>query len=276
MVVAFVIMLASNLLATFGLTGRDIGSISNSFPTYCTPDGITFAVWGVIYLLQLVLTVAQFCPPPEVEFLFSTRCCITGLVVRWRIAIVFFLNALWLPLFLSLYFILALMVIIVYLAACLSVFSALNTKTLSLVQFPLYGAAMAANASWLVFATAANFFIVAGQFGWQDAFQVNGTPQAALLVVILATFLGSLLGSVGHDLAWSLVVVWALAGIYRMQTVPNPNAFPEDAMNQNLALGAYWGAVITLVASMVGIVIGTYREITKPPPPPEHLVLPQY
>ena len=38
------------------------------------------------------------------------------------------------------------------------------------------------------------------------------------------------------------VVSWALAGLYRMHTVANPESFPEEAMSRHLALGrrAMW------------------------------------
>lgn len=39
----------------------------------------------------------------------------------------------------------------------------------------------------------------------------------------------------------SQVVCWALAGVYRMQTGSDPDAFPEGALDRQLALGMEMG-----------------------------------
>ena len=61
---AFVFMVVCNVLATkkfFGGKGQQgICPIEN--PTYLSPDGKTFAVWGVIYLLETVLAIASAIP----------------------------------------------------------------------------------------------------------------------------------------------------------------------------------------------------------------------
>ena len=51
-VVTFVISLAVNGLAASGVFGQSIGAISDQYPTYVTPDGLTFLIWSVIYTLE--------------------------------------------------------------------------------------------------------------------------------------------------------------------------------------------------------------------------------
>lgn len=51
-------MLAVNSLVGSGkLTGVSIGQVSHLFPTYLTPAGFAFAIWGVIYTIMALLVV---------------------------------------------------------------------------------------------------------------------------------------------------------------------------------------------------------------------------
>jgi len=51
-VVFFVVMIVFNALAnTLPLNGQSTGDVSFKYPNLFQPSGITFAIWGVIYLL---------------------------------------------------------------------------------------------------------------------------------------------------------------------------------------------------------------------------------
>merc|ERR1740121_2599297 len=112
---AYIFMILANVVSFTGFFGSDIADISREFPTYVTPDGLTFSIWGVIYLLQLILTVAQCCASWDAE---QRLFCRGG--VRYRIALAFFLNGIWLPTYSSKYFALSLLIIIAYFAALCS------------------------------------------------------------------------------------------------------------------------------------------------------------
>ena len=59
--VTFVIVLALNGLAGSGkLTGTSIGAVSNDFPTYITPAGFAFSIWGVIYTCMALFVLYGF------------------------------------------------------------------------------------------------------------------------------------------------------------------------------------------------------------------------
>jgi len=252
---SFVLSIVINALSATGgiLAEKGIGEISDEFPTYITPDGLTFSVWAAIYTLETILVVAQYMPSEHAEELLSQRCPITGLAVRWRLILAFLANAIWLPFYVNLYFSIALVIIAIYLAALVSVYTALNTATTdSLREWLFFAAGVACNASWVVVATSANAFTVLGQLGWKDSYGVAGTPAAALAVVLAVAILGSYMALARYDLAWSLVSAWAVAGVHRMQTTPDPTKFPVEAMSSLLASGAQWSMVAVLAASFVG------------------------
>ena len=171
-VVTFLLCLFLNALAARGdLSGTTIGEVSNKYPTYVTPDNITFAVWGVTYLLQLLLVVAQIATTESTEKLLSQPCCMTTLSVRWRLVMIFLLNALWLPLYANLLFGKSMLVICVYLALLISVYLDVNTRTTqSFWEWVMYGSGIACNVSWVLVAAVANKLTLAASMGgWADA-----------------------------------------------------------------------------------------------------------
>eukprot|EP00913_Durusdinium_trenchii_P003854 g3568.t1 len=105
---------------------------------------------------------------------------------------------------------------------------------------------------WVLVATCANAFTFAGVLGWKDSFGVAGTPTAAAVVVVAVSVIGIFKAVLRSD----LVVCWALAGVYRMQTGSDPDAFPEGALDRQLALVAIWCSSVTFLASLVGLFLG--------------------
>lgn len=251
-VAAYIFMILTNALSFTGLFGSNIADISNDNPTYVTPDGLTFSIWGVIYLLELVLTVAQSCDVWDSErFL--------GFGVRYRIALAFVLNGLWLPIYCLKWFPVALAIITAYLVVLVSILLEVNGRTVSnVVQYFVFVAPIAANASWLVVATAANFFAVAGELGWKDQFGVAGTVPAAVAVVVLATALAASVAIALLDLAWPIAAAWALRGLWRMHTFSEPDGFRPAAMSPWLATVANWGAVFALIAAEAALLLALY------------------
>eukprot|EP00440_Ansanella_granifera_P010799 gb/GFBE01011715.1/.p1 GENE.gb/GFBE01011715.1/~~gb/GFBE01011715.1/.p1 ORF type:complete len:292 (+),score=51.59 gb/GFBE01011715.1/:1-876(+) len=254
--VSFVLSIVSNALSATGVfADKNIGEISDEYPTYVTPDGQTFSIWAVIYSLETLLVVAQYMPSEHAEELLQQKCPLTGLPVRWRLIGAFLANAIWLPFYVNLHFSIALVIIVIYLSLLVSVYSALNprTTTQSFCEWLLYAAGIACNGSWVVVATSANAFTVAGEsLGWKDSFGVAGTPMAALAVVVAVAVLGSVMALANYDLAWSLVAAWAIAGVYRTQTIEDPESFPVDAMSASLASAAKWSSLVVLGAALVG------------------------
>jgi translocator protein len=60
-VAAFAIMIFMNYLANaLPLGGRTTGELSTQYPNLFVPAGITFSIWGLIYLLLLGFCVLQF------------------------------------------------------------------------------------------------------------------------------------------------------------------------------------------------------------------------
>ena len=59
-VVTYIAMVAVNYLANaLPLNGRRTGEVSDAYPSLFTPAGLTFSIWGVIYLLLALHVLYQ-------------------------------------------------------------------------------------------------------------------------------------------------------------------------------------------------------------------------
>eukprot|EP00403_Amphidinium_massartii_P010506 CAMPEP_0178425684 /NCGR_PEP_ID=MMETSP0689_2-20121128/28848_1 /TAXON_ID=160604 /ORGANISM="Amphidinium massartii, Strain CS-259" /LENGTH=272 /DNA_ID=CAMNT_0020047351 /DNA_START=1 /DNA_END=819 /DNA_ORIENTATION=+ len=256
-VCSFIAMVASNVLSTkkvFG--GKDNKVISDAHPTYVTPDGLTFAVWGMIYLMLTVTTVAQALVSPEstAEELLTAKCAFTGLDTRSRLALAFLLNAVWLPVFSNEKFWAALLIMIGYLLVLLSTWRDVVNST-TVLDYVLVGMGVSMNSSWIVVATAVNTFLTLGEGGWKDKHGVSGSPVAGCIIAWLVAVLALLVLILAADPAWAFVAAWALRGIYRMQTIENVDRFPTVALNKNVALAAQITSFTVLFAAVFQLAV---------------------
>eukprot|EP00428_Durinskia_dybowskii_P034016 CAMPEP_0170276736 /NCGR_PEP_ID=MMETSP0116_2-20130129/38354_1 /TAXON_ID=400756 /ORGANISM="Durinskia baltica, Strain CSIRO CS-38" /LENGTH=292 /DNA_ID=CAMNT_0010528011 /DNA_START=29 /DNA_END=907 /DNA_ORIENTATION=+ len=256
--VSFAVMIAMN----FALAG---GQFANTIaPTYLDPDALTFAVWPVIYLLYLVLVVVQCMTDFQVEEILSRTCVVTGLNVRWRLVAAFSLNWIWLPVFERQLFGIALIIIATYLSVLLSLYYSMNPNRMySFYQVCALSAPISANTAWLLVATCLNLFIVLGVNGWVDEYGVYGSPLAAIIVALASMSIAQLVAMVSFDFMWPAVAAWALAGINRMQTIPDAERFPVEAMNARLAQAAFL-AMIVCALFAVGAFIGSVMTMCFP------------
>lgn len=260
---AFVGSIVFNGLAAAGIFGEGIAEISDGNPTFVTPDGTTFAVWGLIYTLLLILVSVQFCPSESAQALLSKKSELTGLDVRQRLTIAFILNAVWLPVYINEYFWVALLIIVLYLVALVSVFNVVNTTTThSSFEWLAYSAPVSTNASWVTVATFANLFTTLGAVGWKDVEcdpefpnGVAGSVPAAMAVVVLVALLAVWSVVSKRSVMWPLVAAWALLGIYRMQTIEGPESFPVKCMDPTLGYAAMAGGFVSLAAAMGSLIL---------------------
>mmetsp|Transcript_107906 Transcript_107906/g.247366 ORF Transcript_107906/g.247366 Transcript_107906/m.247366 type:complete len:268 (+) Transcript_107906:60-863(+) len=251
----FVVMAVSNVLAmkrAFG--GKDNKEISDTHPTYLSPDGKTFAVWGMIYTMELVMVIAQLFPSDTTEEIFARKCPITGLDVRERLMLAFALNAFWLPVFNNEFYLGAFVVIIGYLTFLISAYTDLAPTTLpGVMQVILFSVGVSLNTSWVLVATFVNFVLYAGELGWKTN-SVAGNVPAACGIVAFVGYLGCVQAFMGYDFAWAFVAAWACMGIKRMQIIPEQTRFPVKALSSTLANCAQYTAFAVILAMGAAVV----------------------
>ncbi len=204
----FIAIVIVNALANIlPLNGIGTGELSDMYPNLFVPAGITFSVWGVIYLLLAGFSIygiiavfkasaeASFLSEINIWFLVSGIANI-GWIFAWH----------WKKLSLSLLFMALILasLIIIYLKLNSTVVHSKSIYFLTRLPFSIY-------LGWITVATIANI----------TAFLVNLNlkgyllPEEAwtVLVIAAAVFITCLMIITRRDIGYSAVVIWALLGI---------------------------------------------------------------
>lgn len=235
-VIAFVVVLTVNALSNaLPLNGRTAGEISDALPSYFTPAGYTFSIWGVIYLALLGFVIYQALPAQrEQPFLGK---------IGWLFAASSAANSAWIFSWHYGSYLLSVLLMAALLLTLIGIYVRLDNgrrqpgrsaAELLLVQVPfsLYLA-------WITVATIANIASVLGYYGW-NGFGIEGQVWSVIMMLTAVLVAGLLLIS-RRDLGYAGVLVWALMGIR--------TAWADTAMIANAALIA---AILVLALAAAG------------------------
>ncbi|MDX1615812.1 MAG: hypothetical protein R3300_15975 [Candidatus Promineifilaceae bacterium] len=237
-IVAFVGVVFVNFLSNaLPLNGRTAGEISDALPSFFTPAGFTFSIWGVIYLSLTGFIVYQALP--------SQRGRPYVRRIGWLFVLTSLFNAGWLfawhygVYLLSVGLMVALLVTLIALYLRLDIGrpdpNRLWTDRL-LVQLPfsLY-------LGWITVATIANAASVSAYLGW-DGFGIAGPTWSAIMMGVAVIVAGLLLFN-RRNLTYAAVLVWALNGIRA--------AYPNEPVIVNTAIVA---AALIIILALIGYI----------------------
>jgi hypothetical protein len=229
------------------LNGLNTGQISDAFPNLFVPAGITFSIWGVIYVLLFAFAFYQakdlfksekqdlpFVNQISYFFILSSIANISW-IFFWHY---FAFTATYLSL------IAMLLILVTLLAMYLRLEigkSEVSTKVKWLVHVPV-----SVYLGWITVATIANVTAVLVQAGW-DGFGIS-EPMWTMLVIIVATIITAGVILTRKDIAYSLVIVWAFLGIIIKRTDIAVTPQPEIVITTIIA------TVIIAVLIVVSII----------------------
>lgn len=192
----------SNALPLFGNSNKEV---SDSLPNAFTPAGLTFAVWGPIFLGLLVFAVYQALPAqrgPRLDRLF------------WPFLLANVLNVGWLLAFqslnygLSVLIMLALLSSLVWLYLWVQELEPHGTERLTLLlPASLYLA-------WISVATIANITAWLVSLGVTSGLAGLGATAWAALLVVIAALIGVFFLLRFRDYAFAAILLWAFYGVY--------------------------------------------------------------
>lgn len=234
---AFLLTVIVNALSNIlPLNGRTTGEISDLYSNLFTPAGYVFSIWGIIYLLLLIFVLYQMLPQQR-EAAFLQK--ISFLFVLSSVA-----NVSWL--FLWHYeqitlstvpmFVLLVTLIAIYLRLQIgkSVVSQKGKLAVHL-SFSVY-------LGWITVATIGNVAAGLTAINW-DGWGISEVSWAILVIIVaLIITIGVIITR--KDVAFSLVIIWALGGIIAKQIeIPS------------IVSAAGIGAVIIVIALVVRMIL---------------------
>lgn len=219
-------MLAMNYLANaLPLNNKTTGELSDSFPNLFVPAGLTFSIWGVIYLLLIVYCVVQFTG--------SSKEVISG--ISWLFSISCILNAIWIifwhygKLPLSLIVMLGLLVTLIW----------INISIREL-PFGLIKATFGIYLGWICIATIANVTALLVNSNW-TGFNISQEIWTIIMIIIGTVLIGLTVYRLKNPFI-GLAVVWAFIGIAIKRQYDYKSIFISAIIALSLvALISLWG-----------------------------------
>jgi hypothetical protein len=222
----FAAMVFMNYLANaLPINNKTTGELSNSFPNLFVPAGITFSIWGIIYLLLLVFCIIQFKASNNT----------VSLTIGWAFGISCVLNAVWIIFWHYGKLPLSLIVMIGMLASL--IYINLLIKDL---PFGLIKASFGIYLGWICIATIANVTTLLVHYNWQG-FGLSEETWTIVMISAGAIIAGVSLLSFKNPFI-ALSVIWAFAGII----------LKRHYDYRSIAVTAGIGIVILLIITVYG------------------------
>ena len=203
-----VLVLVMNVAATsLPLNGISTEEISDALPSYFTPAGYTFAIWGLIYTALIAFAIYQARPVErqrpflyKIGFLFTASSIFNSAwIVSWHYG----------------YYTLSVFIMLALLATLIPIYLRLNIgrrdPELSWQDKLFYQAPFSLYLGWITVATIANIASVVNYLGW-NGFGI-AEPTWAMIMIGAAVVVAALLLINRRNAAYAGVLVWALFGI---------------------------------------------------------------
>lgn len=206
--VGYLLMVTVNALANIlPINGIGTGAVSDSYPNLFAPAGITFAIWGVIYILLGVYTLYQL-------GLLGRLDAEKSALVR-KVNVLFLTssvaNSAWIFCWHYRQIGLSVLLMLVILGCLLRVALTLRAAHLTRAEQWKLRVPLSVYFGWITIATIANVTTLLVDLGWNRF----GLSEPVWTVIILAVglLITSLTTFNNRDVAYGLVPVWAYAGI---------------------------------------------------------------
>jgi hypothetical protein len=235
-IIAFLAMVSINALANIlPINNITTGEVSDSYPDLFAPAGITFSIWGFIYLLLGVFILYQLgvfgsvtkkstIQSVNVFFLLSSLANIAW-IFSWHYDLIA----------------LSLICMCVILYSLIRIAHLLAPLTFTRKEYVCVRLPFSIYFGWITIATIANVTALLVSLNW-DGF---GVAESTWMIVVLC--IGTIIGVrrmlADKDLAFGLVFIWAYTGI-----------LIKHLSSQGFA-GQYAGVILTTILCMAVFVI---------------------
>ncbi|MFO7923730.1 MAG: tryptophan-rich sensory protein [Bacteroidales bacterium] len=196
-VAAFAIMVFMNYLANaLPLGGKTTGELSAQYPNLFVPAGITFSIWGIIYLLLL-----GFC---MLQFMAQNKAMVNA--IGWLFALSCVLNSLWIVAWHNEKLILSMIVMLLLLATLIIINQRIASfaGSISKAAFGIY-------LGWICIATIANATALLVAVNW-SGWGISDEVWTVIMVVAGAVITALIIKNYRNPFT-GLAVIWALTGI---------------------------------------------------------------
>jgi len=239
---SFLLTVIVNILANaLPLNGRTTGEISDLYSSLIAPANYVFSIWGIIYALLLVFIVYQALPKNR-EKTFLSR-------IGYLFALSNIVNVIWIFLWHYDQITLSLIPMFVLLGSLIAIYLRLQIgkSNVPLKERLCVHLPFSVYLGWITVAPIANVASALVSINW-DGWGISDVNWT-VMVIIIALIITLAVIFTRKDIAYSLVIVWALAGIVVKQME-----------NQSIVMTASASAVIIAIALILALVSSFLRR----------------
>jgi hypothetical protein len=210
-------------------------------PILITPADYVFSIWGATYILLGIFVVFQTLPSEKGKD-YQNR-------IGWLFVLSSLLNISWLFLWQYEYLSLSVVLMFLLLATLIAIYLRLNIgkSAASLREKLAVHLPFSVYLGWITIASIANVAVFLVSENW-DAFGISQETWATLIIII-ALLITLLVIVTRKDVAYGLVIIWALVGIAMKQSE-----------NQTIVVIAEISAIIIAVVLAASILITRLRR----------------
>jgi hypothetical protein len=246
-VITIAVIVVNGLANALPLNGQATGEISDRFDIFFVPAGYVFAIWGLIYLGLIAFSVYQALPSqrdnPRLKRI-GALYALSGLA-----------NIAWIFLWHYEQFVWTIVAMLVLLASLIAIYLRLGTgrSRVSPAETWLVRVPFSIYLGWITVATIANATQLLYYLNW-DGWGIAPEVWAAIMIAA-ATIVTLAVSLTRGDVAYVLVIVWALVGIALKHS---------DTLL--VAISAWVAAGVVLLSLFIGVPLHLERVERLQPP----------
>lgn len=205
-ILSILLMIVVNVLANaLPLNGQNTGAISDRFDVYFTPAGYVFSIWGLIYIGLIAYAIYQALPAQRENPRLRR--------IGWWVVLGSLANTAWIFLWHYEVFPLTIMAMLALLLTLIITYMTLGVNRVKVstgerlavhVPFSIY-------LGWITVATVANAAALLDYLKW-NAWGISEVLWMWIILAAVVVIAGAM-NFIRRDLAYTLVILWAVAGI---------------------------------------------------------------
>ena len=252
--IAVIATIIVNALAVIlPLNGKTTQELSDAVPNLFVPAGITFSIWGIIYVFLIIFMLYQILDFIKKDQSVTYIEKIGGWFILASLA-----NITWIFLWHYEYVTISLAAMLLLLVSLLMIYLRMNIglSTAPLKEKIAVHTTISIYLGWITVATIANVTVALVKLGAGEL--VLGQVTWTIIVIAVATLITVLMLLRRKDIAYSLVIIWALLGIIIKRLADDPTY----GVQTNIAITATIAIIIIVGVILVKTIPTTYKKRT--------------
>lgn len=209
-VATFLTIIINSLSNTSILGANTVGEISDAYPTFFTPAGYVFAIWGIIYALLLIFAIFQALPKQQ-NAIFIEKISVYYLLCSVA-------NIIWIVLWVNNYILFSTSLMFLLLVSLIIIYRRLDSigTQMSLRENLVVFLPFSVYLGWITVASIGNVAVTLVSLSWNGWGISEITWTILMIGVAIAITLIMIFRK--RDIGFSLVSIWALLGILTKQS----------------------------------------------------------